>query len=175
MGSAVRTQGHRLRGWKVLRWAGTLISGLVASLAALSILGVVNVHVVNSSSMQPALHTGDLLITRSTPADQVETGQVVTLTHPDGHRVTHRVLGNKPDPSGYGQLITMQGDDNDSEDPQPYPAYTVDKTLIRVPFLGGTVRSLSQPPAKYFVLGSIVLFGIASLLPVGRSSEDVRH
>lgn len=128
-------------------------------------LGVMNLHVVTSSSMRPVLQVNDLLITRTASAEAAAVGDIVTIRHPDGHLITHRVLKNEPNPDGSGRLIYMQGDDNDVADPQPYAVETVDATIVRIPLVGGALQTLIRPPANYIALGSLALLMIASLMP----------
>lgn len=158
-----RTSHRRLRA--MLKWAGTALIVAVLGLALAAHLGAVSVHVVTSSSMQPALRTNDMLIARTVPASSAEVGDIVTLRHPGGHLVTHRVLENEPNFEGPGRLIVMQGDDNEAADPQPYPVEAVDATLMRIPLLGGALQAVARPPASYIAIGSLVLLAIAGLIP----------
>ena len=145
-------------------FATTCLAGVLA-VAIGAQLGLLGVHVVSSSSMQPTLKVGDLLVTRTVPAVNAEVGDIVTLHHPDGQLVTHRVLDNVPDPDGEGRLISMQGDDNEIADSVPYPAEEVHTALFSVPFLGGILQGLAQPPVSYIAILSLALIVAASFLP----------
>ncbi|MGO1183323.1 MAG: signal peptidase I [Micrococcaceae bacterium] len=157
-----RTRGIIRRGVSLL--ATFAVVALLALTGAV-LTGLLSLHVVTSSSMQPTLRVHDVLITRAVPADQVVRGDIATLIHPDGYRVTHRVLTNTEDPNGSGRLITMQGDDNDAADPQPYPVDEVEVNVLRVPWAGAVLQTLTTPPMSYVALGSLALVVVASLLP----------
>ena len=69
---------------------------------------------VAGASMEPALHQGDLVLTRRKPAYQV--GQVVAYHHPQVGPVIHRILRTD------GIRYVLQGDNNswiDSFEPGP--------------------------------------------------------
>lgn len=171
--SANRLARRRLLA-RIVSILGTTCVAALIGFAAIAYFGVVNVHVVTSSSMQPALQVNDMIVARPVPAEMVEVGDIATISHPDGHLVTHRVLSNDPDPEGDGRLISMQGDDNDVADPQPYAVETADATLLRIPLAGWAFQALVTPPASYVAIGSLVLLALAALIP-GRNPERRKH
>lgn len=157
--------------WSILV---TVVAVVTIGLTIAAYTGLLGIRAITSSSMQPTLNAGDMIISRTIPAAEAETGDIATLQHPDGHVVTRRVLANEPDPEGpedTGRLITMQGDDNDVADPRPYPATEVDVMLIRVPYLGGVFRAVSQPPVSYIALGSLALLLASGFMPARRRGD----
>ncbi|WP_258935023.1 S24/S26 family peptidase [Nesterenkonia pannonica] len=97
------------------RQARAALSGLIGlavvllvALALSAQLDLVQLRAVQSSSMEPELSVGDLLLNRTVDASEAHEGEIATITHPDGHLVTHRVISNEPGPSGE-RLIEMQG------------------------------------------------------------------
>ena len=126
-----------------MRQARTAISTLLGlavllliGLAIAAQLNVVHLRVVQSSSMEPELSVGDLLVNRSVDPVEAEEGDIATIMHPDGHLVTHRVLSNEPGDSADVRVIEMQGDDNVIADAVPYQAATAEVTVVKIPWVG---------------------------------------
>ncbi|ROR73855.1 signal peptidase [Bogoriella caseilytica] len=145
--------------------AATVVAVLAVALAVAAHTGVLHVRVVSSSSMEPALSAGDVLLTRAMPAGEAQVGEVVTLQRPTGDLVTHRIVANAPDPDEpKGWLVTMRGDANAVADPRPFPATEVEATVARIPHAGGVLRALAQPPAMQIAMVSALALVIASLM-----------
>lgn len=109
-----------------------------------------------TGSMSPTIPTGSLALVREIPASDIRVGDVVTVDRPGQLPVTHRVTsvtdGGDGAP-GSQRLITMQGDANLSEDPEPYRVETVRIVLGSVPGLAAIVIWFSNP----WVLGGLTL------------------
>ncbi|WP_235526872.1 signal peptidase I [Plantibacter sp. Leaf314] len=109
-----------------------------------------------TGSMSPTIPTGSLALVREIPASDIRVGDVVTVDRPGQLPVTHRVTsvtdGGEGAP-GSQRLITMQGDANLSEDPEPYRVETVRIVLGSVPGLAAIVIWFSNP----WVLGGLTL------------------
>ncbi|MBF4570148.1 signal peptidase I [Plantibacter sp. VKM Ac-2880] len=109
-----------------------------------------------TGSMSPTIPTGSLALVREIPASEIRVGDVVTVDRPGQLPVTHRVTsvtdGGTGAP-GTQHLITMQGDANLSEDPEPYRVDTVRIVLASVPGLAAVVIWFSNP----WVLGGLTL------------------
>ena len=93
--------------------AGLVVAGAaLVAIAALALLGYRTV-VISSGSMTPALHVGDVVLSRSERPDQLRTGDVVTFRDPDlGDRtVTHRVVRVEAGDAGPFTVAT-RGDAN---------------------------------------------------------------
>lgn len=96
--TAVRTRSFgrpRLRtvaGTVVALAAGIAVGGILLAVAATTLLGY-RVLDIASNSMEPALHRGDLILSRPTPIDEVKEGDVIVFQ--EGERipilVAHRV------------------------------------------------------------------------------------
>lgn len=127
---------------------------LLVGLAAAAHMDVVHLRVVQSSSMEPELSVGDLLVNRVVDAAEAEEGGIATILHPDGHLVTHRVLSNEAGESG-GRVIQMQGDDNTQADPVPYEAQTAELTLVRLPLIGRLGLWLDSASGLWIGLGVV--------------------
>ena len=112
--------------------------------------GHLGITVVSGHSMEPTLHTGDVVLTWK--RSSYEVGDVVVYPVPDGPGagidVVHRVIGFQPD----GTLIT-RGDNNHGPDPwHPSPASVVGSEIRMVPAMGNGLDLMRRP-----------IFGIAVL------------
>ncbi len=122
---------------------------------ALVILAVVfNISLIlfRTGSMDPAIPQGSLAVVREVPAGDISVGDIVTIDRPDQLPVTHRVTSVQQVGEGSWR-ITMKGDANATEDPQPYTVESVRIVLYSIPGLAKPVASLNSP----HVLGSITL------------------
>lgn len=118
--------GRRLRalaGWLV-------VVAAVAALWPASLGGWSSLTVVSGRSMEPALHTGDIVVGWRTGSYDV--GDVIVYEVPDGqpgegHKVIHRI-------TDVGATYTTQGDNKASADPwTPTAADVVGRRLFTVP------------------------------------------
>lgn len=114
--------------------------------AALVLLGVTPL-VVLSGSMAPALNPGDVAFARTVPASEVTTGDVVSVVSASGVRITHRVIDSAParSPLGAGAVLHLQGDANDSPDPEAYTVSSVHEVVASVPRLGYLLHAAGSP------------------------------
>lgn len=74
-----------------------------------SLGGPVRYVIIDGSSMEPTLHSGDLVLTRT--RDEYEVGDVISFEAPIGP-VMHRIIGGNAE-DGY----ISQGDNNHGQDP----------------------------------------------------------
>lgn len=86
-------------------------------LVALSFFFDVSVLMFKTGSMEPTIRTGAVAIAHEIPAEDIEVGDVVSVTRPGQLPVTHRVLSvSEPDtdaPPG-ARTIEMKGDANEA-------------------------------------------------------------
>lgn len=147
---------------RVLRNAALTVGAVVGVLmvAALLVGAALGVRpvVITSGSMEPTIPTGAVALTRSTPAAEVEVGDVVTVRSTTGSRVTHRVVDVVL--ADGGATLRLQGDANDAPDPTPYPAREVGRVVGDVPLLGYLLVGLRSPA------GLLGLGALAALLLV---------
>ena len=137
----------------------------LASLAAVGVLwflfapsalgGRVDYAVVYGSSMEPTLHSGDLVVLRSRPSYAV--GEVVGYRNADLHRVVlHRVVGEER-----GHFL-FKGDNNGSSDSYRAPSdRIVGRLWLRVPAVGNVFTWLRTPwhALLVIVFASLLLAG----------------
>lgn len=94
--------------------------------------------IVLTESMEPTINAGDLIITKSAKAEDIEVGDIISYFDPESNKgsiVTHRV--NKIVPQDDGTLsFETYGDNNKNADGE----YSIDKTLVPEDDLIGTYR-----------------------------------
>ncbi|HVF75701.1 MAG TPA: signal peptidase I [Acidimicrobiales bacterium] len=96
---------------------------------------------VRTASMEPTLPVGSLLVVRQVDAADVESGDILTFSHPDSPErlVTHRVVRRD------GEGFVTQGDASTAADPWRIPAtgsgWRYAFSLPGVGFLLGYLRS----------------------------------
>jgi signal peptidase I len=163
-------------GWgRVLR-VGTARAalGLVLSLVIWSLLPLLvgwTPRVILSGSMEPRIHVGDIVVTRTVPGASVTKGQVITVKdpdHPDRTR-THRMLRRASD----GTIVT-KGDANPQADSSHIENDDVlGLGVVRVPFVGRPAYWLAE--RNWLALGASTLFlgwCLVTVLPGSRKPED---
>lgn len=120
---------------------------------------------VLSGSMEPNIHTGDVIVIRPyTPADEIKEGDVITFRTKEkaDMLITHRVVGTV-NVNGVPQVYVTKGDANDSED-----LSTVGKDQVvgvyqaRVPYFGYVSNFLHKPIGIILcvVLPGVILLGL---------------
>ena len=106
---------------------------------------------VLSGSMEPEISTDDLVFVKR--ADELHVGDVV-LYNTGGSNVLHRIT--KID----GDMITTQGDANNTED-KPFPKSAVLGAYIgKIPSGGKIIRFVTNPP---FVMAVVFLLIVAAV------------
>lgn len=136
-------------------------------LAVVAPLFGIRLLVFESGSMAPTVDTGGIAITRIVAADELAVGDIVSVTPAADKRVTHRIVGIEE--SNGQTLLTLQGDANETADPEPYPVTEADRVLVHVNHLGFAVDALASPYAVFlagaFVAG-LLLVGFRRRVPV---------
>lgn len=115
--------------------------------------------IVSGISMEPRLHTGDLVIVRTAPAYQV--GDLVAYQVPRGqplagNLVIHRIVGGDA-ATGF----TMKGDNNKAADPwHPRGQDIIGKGWAEFPGSGRLLLVARQPLVLASLIGGLAGFGI---------------
>ncbi|HLP24011.1 MAG TPA: signal peptidase I [Microbacteriaceae bacterium] len=156
--------GGRSRGRGRIRslvgWIGLAACGIGwwFGLAPRAIGGPATFVIVDGQSMEPMLHTGDLVIARTSPTYQV--GDLAVFQHRSGH-VIHRIVGG--DAAGW---IT-QGDNKPAPDPWTIPSANIDGQFwFSIPGVGGVVSWFVTHWWAYAALASIPI--VLSFIPLHR-------
>ena len=134
--------------------------GLVLLVAALAVVLVVLPRATGStpltvltSSMEPGLPPGTLLVVRPTPVEQVKVGDVVTYQIASGRPevITHRVTGIESAADGDLRFV-LQGDANDEPDPQAVRPEQVGGVLwYSVPLVGWVNQAVAGEARTWIV------------------------
>lgn len=154
---------QRLRAVQLLRSAGLWL-GAVIGIATVVIVVVclafqLRPQVVVSGSMEPTLPVGSLLLVASTPADELRTGDIVTVERPRGRGlVTHRIVSA----TLHDGLATVElkGDANATVDPDPYVVRSADRLVVSIPGAGYVAAAVKSP----FIMTALVLLVVAVLI-----------
>ena len=140
------------------------VLGLLVALAVGLAMGS-RLIIVSGASMEPTMHTGDLLIVW--PDADYDLGSVVTYRIPDGTPgegkiVVHRVVGFE------GDLLVTQGDNNAEIDPwNPAVGDVIGRRRVLIPGIGTLIAFLVQPA----VLASVAA-GLSTAWIVARGEDD---
>lgn len=115
---------------------------LTAVVAVPGIVGADGSYVVLSDSMAPAFSTGDVVIVRSVPAEQISVGDVITYHSPaagSADRISHRVVG--VDRGSEETTFRTRGDMNDQRDAYPVAeSNVIGRVWVAVPVVGYALR-----------------------------------
>lgn len=107
---------------------------------------------VSGTSMEPTMHTGDLVVTHR--ADDYEVGDVVAFEIPEGGTVIHRVVERTSD--GY----RFRGDNRDFRDPWTLPGdAVVGREVVRLPHAGTVAAFLGRPAVMAAMAALLVVIG----------------
>ena len=125
-----------------------------------------------SGSMEPRIHVGDIIVTRTIPAASLHEGQVVTVSDPDhpGRTRTHRVLRREA-----GGVLVLKGDANRNADSSRVSVDDVRGVgVVRVPYVGRPASWLAEH--NWVALGAVALFlgwCVVTVLPAPRKREEI--
>ncbi|WP_372736841.1 signal peptidase I [Nocardioides sp.] len=128
---------------EIVLWIGAIL-GLVAIAAGIAVLAFdVRFLVFRSGSMAPQIHTGALAIARPVAAEEIETGDVVSVRSADGMQITHRVVTATV--RGDEASLLLRGDANGAPDAEVYTVRSADRVLVSAPYLGYVVARALTP------------------------------
>jgi len=130
------------------------IGGLICIvLTILAFTGGFSLIMFKTGSMSPTIPAGSVALVQRIPAPDIEVGDVVTVGRENMLPITHRVTSVAPGPISAERVITMKGDANKSEDPEPYTI--TEGRIVRgsVPNLAYVIVWFGNP----WVLGSITI------------------
>ena len=142
---------------------------LVVSAAAFTMAAPLfgwRVDTVLSGSMEPALHAGDMVVTRPAAAGTIQVGDIITYSSRSGtSRTTHRVVAVEREPT---LRFVTKGDANRDIDPAPIPAGQVAGVrAFSIPYLGILVGFIRTP------LGLALTVGIPALVLIAAELEKL--
>jgi signal peptidase len=149
-----------------------VIGGACILIFALGMFLGVKPAIVVSGSMLPTIPVGAMTFSLERPASRLEVGDVVMVDRPDDRGlVTHRIV--ELEKTGGRASLTLQGDNNDVRDPEPYLVKQAAVVVFTVPWLGYVADYVQR---QGILVGVILLSVITALLvldpaKVGRRRE----
>lgn len=127
---------------------GAVIGVLCMLLTIVAPLVGVRPLIFLSGSMAPAIPAGSLALARTTDAEDIEVGDIVTVPA-NGSFVTHRVVEVTHAP-GKATLV-LRGDGNPVADATAYEVASAPRTVIWVPQAGALVAWFTRAPGVYLL------------------------
>ncbi len=148
--------------------AGTVLIILVVSAAVFAMAAPVfgwRVDTVLSGSMEPALSTGDVVVTMPVAAGTIRAGDIVTYSSLSGRSyTTHRVVAVETEPEL--RFIT-KGDANRGPDPSPIlPGQVAGIVALHLPYLGLLFAFIRTP------IGLVLTIAIPALIIIASEVES---
>lgn len=131
--------------------------GLVFAVSLMPIPGNIEIKVVKSGSMEPAIRVGSVVVIK--PAESYSVGDVITFGKDTKTQIptTHRIVGVQGE--GKNISFTTKGDANDTSDNTTTALRDVKgKMLLTVPYMGYALAFLRTK------LGFMLLVGVPALL-----------
>jgi signal peptidase len=122
---------------------------------------------MSSTSMEPSIPPGSLMILRRATAGSLQLGDVISVQSPEQPDVlvTHRIVGIEQ--TAAGPAFTTRGDGNPENDPWLVPATGEGwKFAFYVPALGRLVSGMQSPLGRALFTAGIVL--VAALVIIER-------
>ena len=154
---------------KVAKYFGLVVVILIMLAAALTLLAPRfdwRVDVVFSSSMEPELRVGGLVVTRPADAEKIRVGDIITFYHPlSGELTSHRVIGVE---EGSSFHFRTKGDATEDDDSFVVPAQNVvGRVCFDIPYFGYFIQFLKTP------LGSILTVCIPGLIIIALEVRNI--
>jgi signal peptidase len=140
-----------------IAWALLTLSVLLVAASAIAVrTGYVQIAPVDSGSMRPGIHEGDLVVTRAVSADSLVKGDTIVF-HPPGQTDTtiHRIVSIER--LGDGKIaFTSKGDANPTVD--PWGKVTTKGTAYKVATVVPKMGWLVNGGLLWVVVGFTFLF-----------------
>lgn len=161
-----RRRGRALSAVRTIGLAALAAAGTLSLVwAAASLLLGWRLVVVTTGSMEPAVGVGSASVAVPVDAAELRIGDVVTVPRDEGRpSITHRIVAIDPvDSSSSARSLTLRGDANTADDPEPYRVERVDRVVATVPGLGQAFAMMRTPEvamAATLLLAGLVLWAM---------------
>ena len=163
----------------VLGGAGAVLTGLGIGLA-LAIVAPLAFHgrpyTVMSGSMEPAIGTGDVVVSTRISPMSARPGEVVTFRDPEGsgRLITHRVRSLRR--AGGKAVFTTRGDANNTTEHWRVPVGgEISRVRYRIPEVGRAAVAMRGRGGVVLVLVvPLLAFGAVELARIWRPREEVQ-
>jgi signal peptidase len=154
----------------IVAWA---VAGLVVGIALAAVgpyaIGARSFTVL-SGSMEPTIHTGDVVVVRSIAPLEARIGDVVTFRDPQNNRklVTHR-LRRVDVVDGTAAMVTKGDANNTTEKWSVSASGRIGRVQYRIPYIGRVFSSVRGRGGGFFVLLlPVILLGIYEVIRLWR-------
>ncbi|MDR6905954.1 signal peptidase [Agromyces sp. 3263] len=114
-------------------------------LVVAALLFDVGIVLFRTGSMSPTIPAGSAALVREVPVGELHVGDVVTVDRPGRLPVTHRIVAIDDGGAGGARRLTLRGDANPVDDPQPYEVPTARIVLASVPGVAPVIGSMGHP------------------------------
>jgi len=154
---------------RTLRITGSVLLGFLMSVVLLGVVALAilppvmhyQTYVVMSGSMEPAIHTGSVVVAVAVPPDSLQVGDIITFSRAgDQESITHRIVTIKGTASEWA--FVTKGDANGAEDPgETRFDRLAGKVVYVVPFLGYIFKFFGSSDMRWvmIVIPGLVLLG----------------
>jgi len=139
--------------------AAVVLLGLLLVTSLIPIPGNIEIKIVQSGSMEPAIKTGALVVIK--PSDEYHVDDVIMFGEDTKTKVptTHRIVADEVRSGVF--YYTTKGDANEDPDPQQVKqSEVIGKVLFSIPYLGYVLDFAKKP------MGFILLIGVPATLVV---------
>ena len=139
--------------------AAVVVLGLLLLTSLIPIPGNIEVKIVQSGSMEPAIKTGALVVIK--PSDEYRVDDVIMFGEDTKTKVptTHRIVADEVRSGVF--YYTTKGDANEDPDPQQVKqSEVIGKVLFSIPYLGYVLDFAKKP------LGFALLIGVPAAIVV---------
>jgi len=135
--------------------------------APIQLGGQVAYVMISGNSMEPGIHTGDLVIVR--PGSAYQVGEIVTYRNAElGQLVLHRIIGQES-----GRFI-FKGDNNSWVDSyRPTLEELVGRAWIQIPLGGQIIQWLRLPVNMAIIAGTIGVLFMVTLLGSSKKEKNM--
>lgn len=165
---------------EMLLTAAAICGAACIVLVVLSITGGYSLVMFKTGSMSPTIPAGSVALVQLVSADALQVGDIATVDRPGNLPVTHRITHINAGDTAQERELTMRGDANEVEDPDPYTVTEARVVRGSVAGLAPAIASLGNP----WVLGCLTI-AASSLVtwafwprrakPSGERSEEPDH
>ncbi|PZE27912.1 hypothetical protein [Curtobacterium sp. MCBD17_028] len=161
------TAGARVKG-VVVTLAGVFGIACVAWWLVAKIVGL-SLVVVTTGSMTPTIPAGGIAVDHQEPAATLRPGMIVTVPKPDADLpVTHRIVRVDTVPGHpEARSLTLRGDANAIEDPNPYVVDHAGVVLAHAPRVGSLLVTVTSAPVRGLAVALVGLLVIWAFWPAG--------
>lgn len=142
----------------IIRNTGAVIAVIIILVSVTFLLLDYEPAIVMSGSMEPAYHTGSVLVVDKNQKKEVQIGDTIAFETGDTY-IAHRIV--RKEKQGY----VTKGDANAAIDPWIISANNVKgKVIMSIPFLGYVFKFISGTAGMIIAASLVIMMGLSTLL-----------